>query len=415
MTTLKILHTSDWHLGKRLLQHSRLEEQELFLEWLLGQIIFQQVDFLIVAGDIFDSVNPPAKAVSAYYHFLNELTQKTSCQVLIIAGNHDSGAHLEAPREILKNHHVHVWGTLAEEPEEHWVQLSSLNDPSKYIQFVALPFFRTHELLTWKKKLLPEQEENELLPLINKFLQSVPRVHGRPTILIAHHLFGEYQLAGSEHLVSLSGLSSIPLSELKQFEYVALGHIHNAQTLSTKNPHAQYCGTPIPLKFSELSERKVFSLEFEDEQLTKVEPVPVPRFRCLKKLVLSKSNYKEKLSQLSVDQGDLYPWLEVIFKHDGPLGDYAKKIRDLVDTLPFELVSLRWSALQNPEAQKQELARPFDLDPKELFVHFYQYKYGVDQNPPKQLMDDFEHILAESLPEQQMQELENEEQQEFLQ
>ena len=110
--TYKVLHTSDWHLGKKLYRLSRIEEQKLFLNWLSDLIITENIDALFIAGDIFDTPNPPSNALKIYFQFLKNVTDNSHCHIYIIAGNHDSGRFLEAPSGLLEDHRVTVIGQL---------------------------------------------------------------------------------------------------------------------------------------------------------------------------------------------------------------------------------------------------------------------------------------------------------------
>lgn len=106
---MKILHTADWHLGKKLYKQDLQEEQKLFLEWLLEHIEQEKIDILLVAGDIFDLANPPTEARALYYWFLSKLANK--CQIVITGGNHDSAQMLDAPKELLDLLSIKVIGS----------------------------------------------------------------------------------------------------------------------------------------------------------------------------------------------------------------------------------------------------------------------------------------------------------------
>jgi len=141
---MRILHTSDWHLGKRLFKLDRTEEHEAFLDWLVSTIIDRRIDVLLIAGDIFDTPSPPHQSLELFYRFLHRLSSETKASTYIIAGNHDSGVLLEAPALLLKEHRVKVWGKLSPKAQEHWEMISTENET---IELCALPFFRSFELL----------------------------------------------------------------------------------------------------------------------------------------------------------------------------------------------------------------------------------------------------------------------------
>src|SRR5438874_1538560 len=142
----RVLHSADWHLGKMLGEHSRQEEHQRFFTFLLRAIREQNVDLLVIAGDVFDSANPPQSAVAQYYDFLSALFRQGGCSAVIVAGNHDSPAHLEAPREVLKALGAHVIGSLPQVVEEVLVPLPNADSPQLVV--ASVPFLRDRDLRT---------------------------------------------------------------------------------------------------------------------------------------------------------------------------------------------------------------------------------------------------------------------------
>ena len=143
---MKIIHTSDWHLGQRLLFNERGEEQQMALDWLREVIIAEKADALIVAGDIFDNGNPPHPARKLYYNFLTSLLHTTCRHVVVVAGNHDSPGMLDAPRELLEYLNIRVVGAAAENFQQHCLELKSAKGKLEAV-VVAIPFLRDRHLL----------------------------------------------------------------------------------------------------------------------------------------------------------------------------------------------------------------------------------------------------------------------------
>lgn len=140
----RLLHTADWHLGKLLNDQSRADEHVLFLDWLLKAVAQYEVDAIILAGDVFDSGNPPMSAVAQYFDFVSGLFSQGHCALVVIAGNHDSAKQLEAPRNALRALNVHVVGSVAADPEARIIYL-----PNKELLKVAIamvPFLRDGDL-----------------------------------------------------------------------------------------------------------------------------------------------------------------------------------------------------------------------------------------------------------------------------
>ena len=152
---MKILHTADWHLGNTFHGHSRHEEHEHFLAWLLETLKEQQPDVMLLAGDIFDSPNPSAAAENLFYKFLHDATTAVSgLQVIVCAGNHDSGGRIEAPQALLYSHNIYVRGTLRrteeDEPDyaEHVIPVSLKTSSEAVAVVFALPYLRSGDYAT---------------------------------------------------------------------------------------------------------------------------------------------------------------------------------------------------------------------------------------------------------------------------
>ena len=142
---MKIIHTSDWHIGHALYGRKRNEEHEKFLAWLAELIRMRHADALIVAGDIFDSGSPGGSAEQLYYDFLTSIIKSECASVVIISGNHDSPRRLAAPSGILKNLDIHVVG-LPAEPEQHVIELKNNEGITKAL-CCAVPYLRKNEMV----------------------------------------------------------------------------------------------------------------------------------------------------------------------------------------------------------------------------------------------------------------------------
>lgn len=368
-TSFKILHTSDWHLGKRLFKLDRSEEHALYLKWLLATLIEQQIDVLLIAGDIFDTPTPPHQSLEMFYHFLHQVSSETKTQTYIIAGNHDSGLLLEAPKELLKTHRVKVWGKLSENHEDHWISTGP-------IDLCAIPFFRSYELM--------RDGEGDALELLKKYLK---KERTSPQVLMLHHLAGMYEAAGSEQVINLSGVDSIPTDILKTFDYVALGHIHKPQRIGN---NIYYSGSPIPLRFSETAKKSVIIIEEKDGALNS-QVHPIPTFRNLFIIKTDCENYKKDLSLLE-KTSDLTPMVEVQINLSSPKIGLIDEIKTILMDKGMELLS--FIPLYETEDKKIRTGEKlFKLSPLELFVEFYSAKYPDSKEMPDELKSDFAELL----------------------
>jgi len=412
--TLKILHTSDWHLGKKLYKIDRIPEQKLFLDWLLKQILINQVDYLIIAGDLFDVPSPPAQAVTLFYDFLEEVSSSTNCEVIAIAGNHDSGRFIEAPKNILRSKKIHLKGHLSYEINEHIHALKS-KDGKTSVKLTTLPYFRTHEILQWalqhKIKADPAKSQDEIGDTILKALKhfftlaSTAQMKQLPSghILLAHHMFGAGLPAGSEQALSLSGIESIPINLLENlFDYAALGHIHKPQVVKKENPYAFYPGSPIPMRFSEQTTKKLSLLEFSPTMNIKTIEVPVFRKLISLKTSLEKLNHEIEqilaLPQLEINH--LRALLEVQIKLSDPEPGLVDKIRTKIKDHPIELLSMG-TDFSGQDIQKEHIkAETPSLihqipDPLELFTSFYEKKYPESNELPSEVKTEFLELMQQ--------------------
>ncbi len=290
---MRILHTSDWHLGLSSGPVSRLEEQRRFLSWLAQHIAGAEVDALVVAGDVFDGVQPSAEAQALYYSFLAELRSSGVRDVVVVGGNHDSHSRLEAPREILAAFDVYVVGGLP----SHEGGLDALVVPlrrrgSEEVDAVclAVPFVHEYRLGVRTTDLDPaavaeafEQRFTALYAgLADRAAELFP---GRPMIATGHLVLGKAapgDYLNEIHQVGFIG--GLPVSVLdERLSYAALGHIHRAYPVV--EDRAWYSGSPVPVSVSEAAvARKVLIVELDGPGQASITPVEVPRFRDLTEL-----------------------------------------------------------------------------------------------------------------------------------
>ncbi len=377
---IKLLHTSDWHLGKRLFRLDRGEEHAFFLEWIINTIKEEKINYLLVAGDIFDVPTPPHSSLKMFFDFLGRLSRETSCQTFIIAGNHDSGALINAPAALYGEHRVTVWGKL-EEVSKHWV---TLKDGDKdVLQLCAIPFFRHYELA---EDLV---EGEELLGRLTHYFENPPHPD-LPKIFMGHHLFGMFEAAGSEQVVSLSGLDSIPTKALTDyFIYGALGHIHKPQRIS-KNPEIVYSGSPLQMRFSEQHEKSVQILSFDGE--LSVSKKTIPAFRPLIRIETTLAEYKKALKEIKIDS-PLTPQVEVILHLPSPQVGITDEIKEYCLKQGCELLSLI-PVYEEKEFEQKEVRSLVDLSPYQLFEEFYKNKFPEENAVPDDLKDDFLKLLS---------------------
>jgi DNA repair protein SbcD/Mre11 len=371
---MRILHTSDWHLGKRLFKLDRTEEHEAFLSWLIVTLVDRKIDVLLIAGDIFDTPSPPHQSLELFYRFLHRLSTETTAQAFIIAGNHDSGVLLDAPALLLKQHRTHVWGKLSPDPKDHWI---SITCGEETLELCALPFFRSFELLP--------QGEGDIQEALKSYFA---RDSKYPKILMLHHLAGEFKAAGSEQVISLSGLESIPSILFENFDYVALGHIHKPQKAG---PKAYYSGSPIPMRFSETNAKFVMELEIKEKKITSIERLPIPVSRKLTSFKVDEKNWKEEISKADFNS-PLPAVVDIQITLDAPKIGLIDEIKKVLESKGADLLSYQ---PHYGEAKTEDLRheRIFELSHIDLFTEFYAAKYPEAPELPEELRKDFTELL----------------------
>ncbi|MGL6226418.1 MAG: exonuclease SbcCD subunit D C-terminal domain-containing protein [Thermoguttaceae bacterium] len=265
-SALRLLHTSDWHLGQSLFAKSRYEEFESFLDWLLGTIERESVDCLIVAGDIFDNTTPSSRSQELYFHFLGRLAASCCNHVVIIAGNHDSPALLDAPKTLLKSLQIHLIGKPSQQVQDHVLCLRNQWGETELI-CCAVPYLPERFLRKSNPGESSDDKRRLLIAGIREHYQKIVEVAReirqqlkRPVPIIATgHLFVTgSQIVEGENLRDLyiGNLGEVGVDIFSSdFDYIALGHLHSPQ-LVAQQKHIRYSGSPLPLSFDEAKHQK---------------------------------------------------------------------------------------------------------------------------------------------------------------
>ena len=305
---MKILHTADWHLGKRLHKQDLIEEHQLFFEWLIKTIKEREIDVLLIAGDVFDLSNPPTEARALYYWFLRQMIEQ-KCKIIITGGNHDSASMLNAPKDILSLLDVVVVGGATTNIEDEVFDLGE-------VIICAVPYLRDMDI---RQAIEMEGVNGRVEAVRNGIknhydcLASYCRENHAETLIIAMgHLYAQGSITSeSEREIQIGNLAAFGESDFSEvFDYVALGHIHRPQRVGGKD-HIRYSGSPIALSFSEIKDLKIIiELEISSGKIQKIEEIPVPKFRVLKKISGDFIKVKSLLTDFSNDS-ILMAFLEV--------------------------------------------------------------------------------------------------------
>ena len=390
---MKILHTSDWHLGQNFMGKSRLKEHEAFLAWLLEEITKESVDILIVAGDIFDTATPPNYALELYYNFLTQLS-KVCKHIIITAGNHDSIATLKAPQQLLKALNVSVI-TSGDESEDEIIEIVEEGELLAIV--CAVPFLRDYVVRQSQKAQSMSQKESALSEGIKAhyeklYQEAFSRAQGRdiPIVATGHLTVLGSKTSDSEREIYIGTTLALDSAFLaKEFDYVALGHLHTNQKVGCDQ--VRYSGSPIALSFSEAtSQKKVNIVEFSGKKLS-VDEVNIPLYRAL--LVL-RGDLESILSSLeSID--DKRTWVEVHLRDENPFLA-NQSIRQRASELDVTLLAVKIDVNEQKIEQRDFNVLSLDeLTPKDLFEKRLEQEELLESVFKEKLSAAFDEVVSE--------------------
>lgn len=343
---MKILHTSDWHIGRALYGRKRYEEFERFLDWLLGCIEAEGVEALLLAGDVFDNGTPSNRALELYYRFLCRCAAAGCRQVVVTAGNHDSPSLLNAPREVLRFLNVHVVGSMTEEPADELVVLHDRDNKPGLI-VCAVPYLRDRDIRRAEAGETFEDKGRKLVEGIRDHYRQV----GEAAVALRTELGGHLPIVAMGHLftsggqtVEGDGVRELYVGTLGQvradtfpdcFAYLALGHLHLAQRVGGSDLR-RYSGAPIPMSFGEAGQRKVVIAVEADANGVTAQEIIVPGFQPLATVRGDWDRIAERIAELKRAGSSV--WLEVIYEGVEVMGDLQERLRELTDGTAVEIL-----------------------------------------------------------------------------
>ncbi|WP_312772945.1 exonuclease subunit SbcD [Atlantibacter hermannii] len=395
---MRILHTSDWHLGQNFYTKSRAPEHQAFLTWLRQTAADQQVDAIIVAGDIFDTGSPPSYARELYNRFVVEL-QQTGCELIVLAGNHDSVATLNESRELLACLNTRVIASAQLQPEGQAIILNKRNgEPGAVL--CPIPFLRPRDITKSRAGESGSEKQLQLLDAITLHYQAcfdaACQLRGKqalPIIATGHLTALGVTKTDAVRDIYIGTLDAFPASHFPEADYIALGHIHRAQTVA-QSEHIRYCGSPIPLSFDETGSPKVVNLvEFSGASLTKVTPLAVPVTQPLAMIKGTLAQIEQQLQQWRDTPAEPKTWLDIEIVSDDFLHDMQRQIVALTEALPVEVILLRRSREQRDLAiARLETETLSELSVAEVFERRLQSE-ALEENEAARLRTLFAQTL----------------------
>lgn len=393
---MKILHTSDWHIGRTLYGRKRYEEFEAFLTWLAESIQKNEIDALLVAGDVFDTSAPSNRAQELYYRFLCRVAASSCRHVVVIAGNHDSPSFLNAPRELLKALNVHVVGSSSESLEDEVLVLrSELNAPELIV--CAVPYLRDRDIRVAEAGESVEDKERKLLAGIRSHYAEVASFAEQKReelgvdipIVAMGHLF----TAGGQ-TVDGDGVRELYVGSLAHvtagifpasFDYLALGHLHVPQKVNGLET-IRYSGSPLPMGFGEAKQQKsvclvVFNHEKGQGKPPSVQLIDVPVFQKLERVKGDWESISSRMLELSAT--DFQGWVEVIYEGEEVIGDLRERLETAVSGTGVEILRIKNNRIiDHVLGQIHEEETLDDLDVNDVFERCLAvHEVPEDQRP----------------------------------
>ncbi len=402
---MRLLHTSDWHLGQTLHNFDRTHEHGCFLDWLVATLVAEEIDVLLIAGDIFDNANPSAAAHRQLYRFLQQAKARVPhLQVVVIAGNHDSPGRLEAPTPLLEAHGTIVVGNVGR-TADGGIDLDRLlvplrgRDGAVRAWCLAVPFLRPGDV----PRAVAEDDTLALDPYLNGtallYRQAFALAQARCTageaiIAMGHcHMVDGQSSQDSERRIVIGGTEALPASMFDPaVAYVALGHLHLAQRVGG-HEHRRYSGSPLPLSFSEVGyQHQVLRIELDGPAVASVTSLFVPRAVELLRVPPKPAPLDDVLALLeALDLPDAplhaQPFLEVRVLLDGPEPGLRSRVEAALAGKPVRLAKIeptRRHAAPDNASEALTLDQLAQLQPDDIFRRLWVQRFG-DEAPPDQL------------------------------
>ncbi len=413
---MRLLHTSDWHLGQTLHNFERHYEHQCFLDWLLETIVAEQADALLIAGDVFDTANPSAASQKQLYRFLQQAKARAPrLDIVVIAGNHDSPGRIEAPGPLLEAHGTSVIGHVARRADgeiDLERLLIPLHDSSGAVKAwcLAIPFLRPGDV----PRVAPLDDPDAPVPdaylagislLYSQAyaLASARRESGQAIVAMGHcHMVDGTASLESERRIVIGGTEALPAGIFDPgIAYAALGHLHLAQRVG-KQDRLRYCGSPLPLCFAEVGyAHQVLRIDLADGAAHEVTALPVPRAVDLLRVPARPAPLEEALAALAaleLPEVDLHlqPYLEVRVLLDAPEPGLRGRIEAAIAGKPVRLAkieptrSMQGAGADSTAMSLDQLAQ---LQPDDIFRRLYRQKYGDDA--PEDQVSAFAELLRE--------------------
>ena len=392
---IRILHTADWHLGQTFFGYDRVEEHTHFLQWLVRELKENKIDVLLIAGDIFDVSNPSAASQHMFYRFIRQVTEENpKLQLVVVAGNHDSAARLEAPLPLLQEMRTEIRGIVRRHEGEidydHLIVELKNSEGEVEALCLAVPFLRQgdYPVVTTDGNPYAEGVKELYARLQERALQR--RKDGQALVAVGH-----LQATGSEiaerdfsERTIIGGLECVsPDAFTEQIAYTALGHIHSPQNVG--KGMVRYCGTPLKYSFSETDQEKTITVvEMEEKGTVKIRLLPLKPFRDMRKL---RGTYMELTARSFYRDMNCEDYIQVTLTDEDDVPDGLQKLRVIYPNIMQLLYDNQRTRASSQIDAVQDVEEKTEL---ELFREFYELQ---NNQPMSEKQKEFSLRLMEKI------------------
>ncbi|MEE1073300.1 MAG: exonuclease SbcCD subunit D [Cellulosilyticum sp.] len=384
---MRILHTGDWHLGKNLEGHSRLKEQEAFLQDFVKIVEDKKIDLIIIAGDVYDTSNPPAAAEKLFYDTLKKLSKNGERITLVIAGNHDNPERLVAAGPLAREHGIVMVGTpktvvpVGEyghhqviESGEGYIELQ-IGEERTVILTVPYPSEKRLNEVLYHEMEEAEERAATYGERIKTLLDHLSVHYRKDTInLVTSHLFAmDSEEGGSERSIQLGG-SYIVSGECfpKEAQYIALGHVHKPQIVPGTNKRARYSGSPLHYNKKEINyEKKCFVVEVKPQEEALIEEITLPIYKPIE--VWKCGSIEDALQRCETEKDkESYVYLEIEterYIREDEIKQMKSLKADILEILP---------KIKGEDETEEVLEQIAQQSFEDIFKAFYKKERGTE-------------------------------------
>ncbi len=385
-TNMKLLHTSDWHIGQQLFNFSRIDEHRYFLSQLADIVEKEKPDIMVVSGDIYNVSNPSAEAIQLFVDALLDICSRNSkMHTFVTAGNHDSALRLEADKALWKWNNVTISGVYQRNEDGELA-------PEKFVHTVdgvgivaAVPYFNPRF--------------TSYAETFNKIDAEVERINtnGLPVVYMAHASVGSGS-GNSSADSSIGGIDFIKLADFgSRYDYLALGHIHKPMFISGSDGHARYCGSPIAVSFDETHTHCVDILEITHGQKPEIKTIPIIPLRNVQTLPTEPKPLKEVLRLLEELPSECQDYIRLNVLVETHLDSDAQvRASGIAAEKQCRLCQLMTTKSQRPEERKRSsmtISEFREVKPIDIAKIVYKQKYNEDM--PADIVDLLQGVIDE--------------------